>query len=70
MHYYTRAGESIQNIADRFTDLPKLRDGYCWHDRAPLGAGFCDWHEVVAPHDASGKLFGYDAKAFMARQYK
>ena len=29
-----------------------------------------DWQEQVKPYEASGLLFGYEEKEFMAKQYK
>ena len=29
-----------------------------------------NWVEQPLPHDQTGKLFGYDEKEFMRRQYK
>lgn len=35
-------------------DMPILRPGYWWFNRAPLGAGFNEWHEVPMP-EVKGK---------------
>jgi hypothetical protein len=59
-----------QYVTDRFMAGPALHAGYWWNDEAPLGAGFSVWREVVRPHNTDGKLFGYDAREFMAKQYK
>lgn len=47
----------------------KCRPGYWLENVAPLGET-PDWREVVAPIPDDGKLFGYDAREFMSRQYK
>lgn len=69
VHKFTKSdGLTVQ--VDRFTDGPKLKPGYWWHDRAPLGAGYGDHYEVVAPQSNTKLLFGYEEKEFMAKQYK
>ena len=46
------------------------KPGYRWTNVAPLGSD-PDWREEVEP-TARGDdtLFGYDRRAFMAKQYK
>lgn len=62
-------------MTKRFTSaeilkLPPHKPGYCWTNVAPLGERPV-WEERVAPWIASeGKLFGYDEKEFMAKQYR
>jgi len=55
---------------DRWMASPKLPDGYWWENQSALGSGESVWKAVVKPHDTSGKIFGYEEHAFMARQYK
>lgn len=69
MHKFTQKDGVVTEV-DRFMQGPALKPGYWWQDRAPLGAGYGDHHEVVAPVCTKGKLFGYDEKEFMAKQYK
>lgn len=69
MHHYELA-DGTQGDAARFMDLPDLRPGYCWYDDAPLGANYHYWRERVAPLPDTDTLFGYDRRAFMARQYR
>lgn len=54
----------------------QAKPGNVWVNIAPLGEP-PDWREVKSPHGPHsdpnygiGKLFGYDAKEFMRKQYK
>ena len=49
--------------------LPPLKPGYWWVNIAPIGDD-PKWVQQPAPVSDEGKLFGYDAKTFMAKQYK
>ena len=49
---------------------PKLSDGYVWHSESELGSCEKIWREVVEHYETKGTLFGYEEKAFLARQYK
>ena len=68
-HKFTNSDGAVTQV-DRFMAGPKLKPGYWWHDRAPLGSGYGDHHEVVAPAPSGKLLFGYEEKEFMAKQYK
>lgn len=69
MHRFTQKDGTVTEV-DRFMAAPKLTIGYWWSDKAPLGAGYGDHHEVVAPVENAKTLFGYEEKEFMAKQYK
>lgn len=65
--------------ANRFMEGPTLRPGMAWRDESPLGSDDHSWREVPSPHSPesdpnhpsyNNKIFGYDEKEFMARQYK
>lgn len=45
------------------------KPGYWWQNVAAIGQA-PDWRMVVAPHSTDGKLFGYEEKAFLAKQYR
>ena len=45
------------------------KPGYWLENIAPLGE-LPDWQERVAPIPESGLLFGYEERAFLAKQYK
>jgi len=45
------------------------KPGYIWNNIAPLGEK-PDWIEAVEIPNNDGKLFGYDEKEFLAKQYK
>jgi hypothetical protein len=47
----------------------KHKPGYWWVNVAPLGSK-PNWQEQVKPVSQAGKIFGYDAAEFMAKQYK
>lgn len=47
----------------------KCKPGYWWVNVAPLDES-PDWQAQVAPLKPDDKLFGYDVKEFMAKQYK
>lgn len=46
-----------------------LKPGYWWQNMAAVDQ-MPDWQMVVAPHNTSGKLFGYEESEFLAKQYK
>ena len=69
MHkFIKKCGTAVE--VERFMQGPKLSDGYVWHCESELGSGESVWREVVAPYETKGTLFGYEEKAFLARQYK
>ena len=49
---------------------PKLLAGYRWELQSELGSPDSIWLEVPAPYETKGKIFGYEERAFLARQYK
>jgi hypothetical protein len=52
------------------TDAIKLKPGYWWENVAPLGEA-PNWEMRPMPTpQREDTIFGYDAAAFMARQYK
>jgi hypothetical protein len=53
-----------------FVHGPKLADGYWWSLESELGSDENVWREVPSPHETKGTIFGYEEKAFLARQYK
>ena len=57
----------------RFMEATKrdpLKPGYWWQNTAPLGEK-PTWKQRPEPHAADdGRLFGYDAAEFLAKQYK
>lgn len=55
---------------ETFMKGPKLSDGYVWHSESELSSGEKIWREVVEHYETKGTLFGYEEKAFLARQYK
>jgi len=55
---------------ETFMKGPKLSDGYVWHSESELGSGEKIWREVVEHYETKETLFGYEEKAFLARQYK
>ena len=55
---------------ETFMKGPKLSDGYQWVSESELGSDEKIWREVPKHYETKGKLFGYEEKAFMARQYK
>lgn len=66
--YTTKDGQTWP--AKSFMSLPPLHAGYVWYDGSALGAGYAHWIERPAPLTTDDKLFGYDADAFMRKQYK
>jgi len=69
MHKFIKKCGTVVEV-ERFMQSPKLSDGYVWQCESTLGRGESVWREVVEPHETKGTLFGYDEKAFLARQYK
>lgn len=69
MHKFIKKCGTVVEV-ERFMQSPKLSDGYVWQWESTLGRGESVWREVVEPHETKGTLFGYDEKAFLARQYK
>ena len=55
---------------ESFMKGPKLSDGYVWNPESELGSEEKIWREFVKPYETKGTLFGYEEKAFLARQYK
>ena len=55
---------------ETFMKGPKLSDGYHWVSESELGSDEKIWREVPKPYETKGTLFGYEEKAFLARQYK
>lgn len=49
---------------------PKLSEGYLWSLESDLGSDVSVWREVPKPYQNEGTLFGYEERAFLARQYK
>ena len=66
--FIMNTGEKV--MVDSWVNGPKLPNGYWWEDQSALGSGESVWKAVVKPHDTKGKIFGYEERAFMARQYK
>lgn len=52
-----------------FTNQPPLKPGYWWWNVADLGQS-PKWEQRPMPVADDNKLFGYDEKQFMARQYR
>lgn len=53
----------------RVMELSPCKPGYWYVNTAPLGEK-PTWEQHPMPHDNSGKLFGYDEKEFMRKQYR
>ena len=69
-HVYTRSDGTIGHTAS-FMMMPALRQGYEWRDESPIGSEWHHWVEKpVQPRPDRSTIFGYDAREFMARQYK
>ena len=45
------------------------KPGYWWQNIAAIDQA-PNWQMVVVPHSTDGKLFGYEEKAFLAKQYR
>lgn len=45
---YTRA-DGTSGAVHQMREMAAHRPGFWWINRAPLGAGFNDWHEVPSP---------------------
>ncbi len=69
MHKYIKKCGTVVE-ATTYVKGPKLSDGYLWSLESDLGSDVSIWREVVKPHDTKGTIFGYEEKAFLARQYK
>lgn len=70
MHTYIQKDGTEIKVA-RVMQGPPLTPGYWWSQEAPLGSGESVWREVVQPPTPrTDTIFGYDERAFMARQYK
>jgi hypothetical protein len=70
MHtFIQKDGTKIETA--RFMQGPTLTPGYWWSQEAPLGSWESVWREVVKPPTPrADTIFGYEERAFMARQYK
>ena len=47
----------------------KAKPGYQWENMAPLGTDPI-WQQVPTPINTKGTIFGYEASAFLRKQYK
>lgn len=45
---FTRA-DGTRGAVKQTRELPQLKPGHWWMNRAPLGTGFNHWHEEPAP---------------------
>lgn len=66
--FILRDGSTVET--DRWLAGPELPNGYWWEIQSPLGGDESVWKAVPTPHDTTGTIFGYEERAFMARQYK